>query len=39
MSIAPQKMASMVGLRVPAAKGASVRGTRRTEMPRSAIQW
>jgi hypothetical protein len=32
-------MASMVGLREPAAKGAMVRGMRPAEMRRSKVQW
>lgn len=39
MRIEAQKIASMVGLRVPAANGAMVRGTRPTEMRRSKVQW
>jgi hypothetical protein len=35
----PQRMASVIGFKEPAAKGAIVRGIRATDMRRSKVQW
>jgi hypothetical protein len=39
MRIAPQRMASVAGLREPAANGAMVNGMRAAEIRRSNVQW